>query len=80
MLPKNYNADIEALLARRYDNGGDYWATPDGRLLVGDPFSKITALLILHELQVPRTHEAVLGAVNLLFKAWRGDGRFCISI
>ena len=79
MVTKNYNADIEAILAKRYDNGGDYWATADGRLLVGDPFSTITALLILHELPVPRTHEAVLGAVNLLFKAWREDGRFRIA-
>ena len=45
-------ADIEAVLARRQDNGGDYWASADGRLAVGAPFSTLTSLLILHELRV----------------------------
>jgi len=25
--------DIEAVLKRRYDNGGDYWAVPDKNLI-----------------------------------------------
>ena len=28
---KKYASDIEAVLATRHDNGGDYWASTDGR-------------------------------------------------
>ncbi len=68
--------DLESVLARRHDNGADYWATPDGRLGVGAPFSTLESLLILHELGVPATHEAVEGALELVLDAWREDGRF----
>lgn len=67
------------MLARRHDNGADYWATADGRLGVGDPFSTLTSLLVLHELQVPATHEAVRGALDLIWGAWRDDGRFRLT-
>ncbi len=74
-----YTADVEAVLATRHDNGADYWATADDRLGVGEPFSTLTALLILHELKVPRTHEAVRGALRLVLGAWRDDGRFRLA-
>ena len=76
---KKYATDVEAVLARRHDNGGDYWATADGRLGVGDPFSTLTSLLVLHELGVSRTHEAVRGALQLLLEACRDDGRFRLA-
>lgn len=75
MVSRRYLPDIDAVLARRHDNGADYWATPDGRLGVGEPFSTLTALMVLHELKVPRTHEAVRGAVQLIRGARREDGR-----
>lgn len=34
-VPEKYQADVEAILARRYDNGADYWTTPDKRLCKG---------------------------------------------
>ena len=34
----SYLSDIEEILLHRHDNGGDYWATPDKRLLKGAPF------------------------------------------
>jgi hypothetical protein len=71
--------DVEAVLARRRDNGGDYWASADGRLAVGAPFSTLTSLLILHELRVARTHEAVHGGLQLILQAWREDGRFRLA-
>jgi hypothetical protein len=71
--------DIEALLAKRHDNGGDFWATMDGKLGVGDPFSTLTSLLLLHELGVDETHEAVGGAIRLVLEAWREDGRFRLA-
>lgn len=72
-------ADIEAVLAKRTANGPDYWATGDGRLAVGEPFSTITSLVILHELSVPGTHEAVRGALDLCLGTWRDDGRFRLA-
>jgi hypothetical protein len=78
-LKSSYIADVRAVLARRRDNGGDYWATADGRLAVGSPFSTLTSLLILHELRVARTHEAVKGGLRLMLQAWREDGRFRLA-
>jgi hypothetical protein len=72
-------SDAQAVFARRHDNGADYWATPDGRLGVGEPFSTLTSLLILHELKVPRTHEIVHHALELVLDAWRDDGRYRLA-
>ena len=74
-----YQHDIDAILARRHDKGGDYWASSDGRLAVGDPFSTLTSLLILHELGLTAEHEAVSGALTLILGAWRDDGRFRLA-
>jgi predicted enzyme related to lactoylglutathione lyase len=79
MASNRYRQDVDAILARRRDNGADYWATPDGRLAVGEPFSTLTALLILHELKVARSHEAVRGALGLVREAWRSDGRYRLA-
>jgi hypothetical protein len=79
MVTKKYVSDIEAILARRHDNGADYWASTDRRLQVGDPFSTLTSLLILHELKVARTHEATCGALQLVLDAWRDDGRYRLT-
>jgi hypothetical protein len=79
MVSRKYRPDVDAILARRHDNGADYWATPDGRLLVGEPFSTLTSLLLLHELKVARTHEAARGALQLVRRAWRADGRFRLA-
>ena len=79
MVSKKYIPDVEAILARRHDNGGDYWASADGRLGVGDPFSTLTSLMILHELRVPRSHEVVRGALQLVLDASREDGRYRLA-
>ncbi len=76
MDPSLKRADIDAVLAMRHANGADYWATPDGRLGVGGPFSTLESLLILHELGLDAEHEAVAGALDLLLAARREDGRF----
>lgn len=78
-MKKQYNVDVEAVLARRHGNGGDFWASADGLLAIGAPFSTLSSLLILHELGVPRSHEAVNGALQLIFQAWREDGRFRLA-
>lgn len=79
VVSKKYLPDVEKILARRHDNGADFWSTNDGKLLVGDPYSTITSLLVLHELRVAKSHEAVRGALNLLWNAHRPDGRFRIA-
>lgn len=76
---ERHKPDVDAILARRHDNRGDFWASADGRLAVGEPFSTLTALLILHELKVARTHEAVRGALGLVHGAWRPDGRYRLA-
>lgn len=72
-------SDIDKILETRYDNGADFWATPDGRLGIDKPISTLTALLIMSELKVERSHEALQGATELLFHAIRDDGRVRIS-
>ncbi len=79
MVSGKYKPDVEAVLARRHDNGADFWASADGRLGVGEPFSTLTSLLILHELKVARAHEAIRGALHLILGARREDGRYRLA-
>ncbi len=79
MVRKKYLPDVKAILVKQHENGGDYWATADGRLGVGEPFSTLTSLLILHELGAGRTHDAVQGALNLILETWREDGRYHLA-
>ncbi len=76
---KEYAADLDKVLATRRDNGADFWSTPDGRIGVGGPFSTLESLLILSELRVPRSHEAVQGAADLVLSACRDDGRVRVA-
>lgn len=65
--------DLEAVLARRHDNGADFWGTADGGLGVGAPFSTLESLLILHELGVPgrpEDREVLDRAVETLLDHW----------
>lgn len=72
-------ADFDLILGTRYDNGADYWATPDGRLGIEKPISTLTALMIMSELKVPSDHEALQGAAELVLAAFRDDGRVRIA-
>ncbi len=67
--------DVEHILDRRFDNGADFWAGPAGKVYVGNPFSTIAALSMLHELDVQSDHEAVAGGLELILAAGRDDGR-----
>lgn len=71
--------DIELVLGHRHDNGADFWATPDGRIYVGNPFSTIACLGMLHELGVGADHEAVAGGLALVLDACREDGRIRVA-
>jgi hypothetical protein len=74
-----YQADVEAILATRRGNGADFWATPDGRLSKGGPFSTLEAPALLTEPGVDSSDEAVHGAAQLLLGSWREDGHFRLS-
>ena len=54
-VPKQYQNDVQVILARRRDNGADFWATLDGRWGKGSPFSTFDCVLSLTELGMART-------------------------
>ncbi len=67
--------DVSTILARRHDNGDDAWATVDGRIYVGNPFSTLGALAMLHELGVDAAHPVVGAGLDRVLDACRDDGR-----
>jgi hypothetical protein len=69
-------ADIEAILARRHDNGADLWATPDGRLMKGSPFTTLDCAVMLPCLGMPLNDPVLQATAELIFSAQRADGRF----
>lgn len=77
-LTKRYESDIEAIIAKRYDNGDDLWTTPDKRIYRGAPFSTLESVLMLAELE--STSTAIMKeAGELMLSLWREDGRFQIA-
>lgn len=70
-----YLSDAKAIIAKRYDNGGDYWAGADGRLAVGHPFSTLACALMLSELGIDLSNPVLKNATNLILKAWGEGGR-----
>jgi hypothetical protein len=71
--------DLDRILAMRHGNGADFWATPDGRIGIEKPISTLTALMVMGELKVEKSHEALQGAAELVLHAIRDDGRVRIS-
>lgn len=76
---QHYASDVDAILSHRYDNGADYWTTPDKRLIKGAPFSTLECILLLLELGVEPTDPLLQQAAGLALDAWRADGRFKLS-
>ncbi len=74
-----YQPDIDHILTYRHANGGDFWATADGKVYVGNPFSTVNAAFLLSELSVGLDDPAMQGAVELVLAKWRVDGRFAIA-
>ncbi len=77
--PEDYSSDIEEILEKRYDNGWDFWTTPDKRLSKGGPFSALESALLLHELGVPSSNPILQSVAKLVFDSLRQDGRFKLS-
>ena len=73
---KKYLPDVEAILSHRYDNGADYWTTPDKRLIKGSPFSMMESILYLLELGMDPTEPLLKECADIIFGAWREEGSF----
>jgi len=73
---EQYSSDVEVILSHRYDNGADYWTTPDKRLIKGAPFSTLESVLFLLELGMEPTEPLLKETTELIFSTWREDGRF----
>lgn len=61
---KEYSSDVAAILSHRYDNGADYWTTPDKRLIKGAPFSTLESVLYLLPPLMLSASAALRGALN----------------
>lgn len=53
-IPKEYQSDLAAIVAKRRQHRGDFWATSDGRWGKGSPFSTFDCILLLTELGTGR--------------------------
>jgi len=73
---RQHTTDVASIIARRHDNGGDFWATADGRWGVGSPYSTFDCVLLLTELGVKRSEAVLKGAGQTILATWRDDGRF----
>lgn len=67
--------DADIILASRAANGGDFWATADGRWGVGAPHSTYDSGLLLAELGLKHSDPIVRGIADLLFACQETDGR-----
>ena len=76
MADSKYISDIEEILSHRFDNGADFWTTPDKRLLKGTPFSALSSTLILLELGMKPSDPVLKEVAELFFSTWKEDGRF----
>lgn len=66
-------------MAKRHHNGGDYWASSDGRVGIGSPFSTLECVLMLSDLGMNRSDPLLKGASELILDCWRDDGRFGLA-
>jgi hypothetical protein len=78
-MQNQYQSDIEAILSKRYDNGADYWTTPDKRLIKGSPFTTLDCAYMLTELGMDRSDPVLQNTADLILSTWRDDGRFKLS-
>jgi len=76
---KQYQSDVEIILAKRHDNGGDYWTTPDMRLNKGSPFNTLDCAFMLLELGMERSEPVLKETADLILSLLREDGRFKLS-
>lgn len=73
---QEHQGDVEAILAKRHQHGADLWTTSDRRLGKGSPFATVDCVLMLTELGMDPSEPLLKDCAELLFSAWREDGRF----
>ncbi len=73
---KQFSSDIELIMSHRHDNGSDYWATPDLRLIKGAPWSTLECASFLLELGMEPSDPVLQKTAELIFSTWQEDGRF----
>jgi hypothetical protein len=78
-IAEQYRSDADTILLKRYDNGDDYWTTPDKRLNKGSPFTTLYSALLLSELGMDPSEPVLKETADLIFSTWREDGRFKLS-
>ena len=71
-----HQADIDAILSHRGDQGGELWTTPDLRLGKGGVWSLLGAVSLLTELGLSNWDPVLQAAAELIFSTQRADGRF----
>ena len=69
------SGDIDFLMSHRHAQGGDFWATIDGRTGVGSPFSTFDCGLMLTELGLPSSDPVARGIAEALLQYATEDGR-----
>ena len=74
VVEKRYSSDVEGVLSHRYDNGADYWTTPDKRLLKGSPFSTLESVMYLLELGTEPTELLMNECAELILGPGRRTG------
>ena len=67
---KAYQADLKAILAKRRDNGDDFWSTPDGKIGKGSPFATVDCALMLSEFGMKRSDPILKGTAERIFATW----------
>ncbi len=78
-IPSEYQADVKRIWARRNDNGGQYWASGDGRVGVGSPFSTIQCVVMLTDLGMEASNPMIQKSAELILNCWRNDGVFRLA-
>ncbi|HWQ58970.1 MAG TPA: prenyltransferase [Clostridia bacterium] len=74
-----YQDDIQTLLAKRRGNGGELWATPEGSLIKGSPFTTLECAAMLAELGMGPDEPVLRATAALIFAVQRPDGRFKLT-
>lgn len=78
-LRKKYKADIDAIMSKRYNLGGDLWTTEDNRIGKGSPFSTRDVAIMLSEFGFTKQDPIIRDIASTIFEAWLPDGRFKIT-
>jgi len=71
---KEYQADLDSILATQNINGGEYWSTSDGGIAKGVPFSTLEAGMMLYEIGCNNCKE-IKGIADLILQNIKEDGR-----